>query len=316
MSGHDQQKCPVCKLNDAEIMDRDIVTDTYYVRCKRCGPFRISVHMDATLSDSPADHDLSGVLRNHYERDRKTLSTVSEENYADLKRAAPAPTDVPGKVRHLLLYLARKQHRPGNQFTLDPRTECSICYADPDELGYYFRYAMEVGYLHGNIDSWNLTGFLKPKGWEEAARAPTLESPYTFVAMCFSEKARRAPLLAQAYKDAIQPAIETDAGYHAVKINDEPFNGDIVFEIIARIKESRFLVADVTEHRNGVYYEGGFAMGMGLQVIWTCHKDDMNDCHFDTQHFNHIVWTDDLPKFRKDLANRILATIGKGPVRP
>ena len=89
-----------------------------------------------------------------------------------------------------------------------------------------------------------------------------------------------------------------------------------MFEIIARIKESRFVVADVTEHRNGVYFEGGFAMGMGLPVIWMCHEGDMKNAHFDTRQLNHIVWTDDIPKLRKDLANRILATIGKGPIRP
>ena len=65
-----------------------------------------------------------------------------------------------------------------------------------------------------------------------------------------------------------------------------------MFEIIARIKESRFVVADVTQHRNGVYFEGGYAMGMGLPVIWMCHQDDLQKMHFDTSHLNHIVWSD------------------------
>ena len=44
-------------------------------------------------------------------------------------------------------------------------------------------------------------------------------------------------------------------------------------------KECRFVVADVTNHRNGVYFEAGYAMGMGLPVIWMCHKDDMKEAH-------------------------------------
>ena len=83
---------------------------------------------------------------------------------------------------------------------------------------------------------------------------------------------------------------------------------------IARIRECRFVVADATEHKNGVYFEAGYAMGMGLPVIWMCHKDDMDKAHFDTSHLNHIVW-DDVGELRRSLANRILALIGRGPRR-
>ena len=60
----------------------------------------------------------------------------------------------------------------------------------------------------------------------------------------------------------------------------------------ARIKRSRFLVADVTGGRQGVYFEGGFAKGLGLPVIWTCsHGTDAELkkwMHFDTRQYNHI----------------------------
>ena len=120
-------------------------------------------------------------------------------------------------------------------------------------------------------------------------------------------------MLARAFEEAIKPAIEEDAGYQeAIRVDRKEFLGDIVFEVIARIKECRFVVADATEHKNGVYFEAGYAMGMGLPVIWMCHKDDMNKAHFDTSHLNHIVW-DDIGELRRSLANRILATIGRGP---
>ena len=51
---------------------------------------------------------------------------------------------------------------------------------------------------------------------------------------------------------------------------------------------------------------------LGLPVIWMCHKDDITKAHFDTSHMSHIVW-DDVSELRKSLANRILATIGRGP---
>jgi len=41
----------------------------------------------------------------------------------------------------------------------------------------------------------------------------------------------------------------------------------------------------------------------------------MKGAHFDTSHLNHIVWRD-VGELRKNLANRILATIGRGPKKP
>ena len=40
-----------------------------------------------------------------------------------------------------------------------------------------------------------------------------------------------------------------------------------------QIRKSKFLIADFTGQRGGVYYEAGFAYGLGLPVIWTCRKD-------------------------------------------
>lgn len=56
------------------------------------------------------------------------------------------------------------------------------------------------------------------------------------------------------------------------------------------IKKSRIVIADVTENNSGVYYEAGFAQGLGIPVIWTCRKDKISEVHFDTRQYNHILW--------------------------
>ena len=38
----------------------------------------------------------------------------------------------------------------------------------------------------------------------------------------------------------------------------------------------------------------------------------METLHFDTEHYNHIVWTSAMD-LREELKNRILAVIGEGP---
>ena len=141
------------------------------------------------------------------------------------------------------------------------------------------------------------------------------DSSQAFVAMWFHDNTSAA------YEHGIKPGIEL-AGYRPLRIDQKPDLNKIDDEIIAEIRRSRFLVADFTHGpdgaRGGVYYEAGFAHGLGLPVIFACSKDSMETLHFDTNHCNHIVWkTPD--ELREKLKNRILAVIGEGPetnVRP
>ena len=123
----------------------------------------------------------------------------------------------------------------------------------------------------------------------------------------------------EAYSCGIEPAIR-DVGYEPVRIDRKEFLGKVDDEIVAEIRKSRFVVADFTTSkksgaRGGVYYEAGFAQGLGIDVIYTCRKDRMKAVHFDTNHFNHITWKK--PKdLREQLRHRIEATLGRGPLDP
>ena len=61
-------------------------------------------------------------------------------------------------------------------------------------------------------------------------------------------------------------------------------------EIIAQIRRSKFLVADLTGHRNGVYFEAGFMLGLGRPVIWLCNESEFDKVHFDTRQYNTIKY--------------------------
>ena len=66
--------------------------------------------------------------------------------------------------------------------------------------------------------------------------------------------------------------------------------------------------------RGGVYYEAGFAHGMNIPVIFSCREDIIEDIHFDTRQYNHIVWK--MPEDLKiGLTNRIAVVVGDGPKR-
>lgn len=133
------------------------------------------------------------------------------------------------------------------------------------------------------------------------------------------------------YEQFIKPAV-IEAGYDPLIILEKHHNNDINNEIIAEIRRSRFLIADLTGHRGGVYFEAGFAFGLGIPVIWSCKSDWFNiavpikmdvkyngddievminqdrHIHFDVNHYPFIKWETG-EQLRKELYDRIRATI-------
>ena len=122
-----------------------------------------------------------------------------------------------------------------------------------------------------------------------------------FVAMSFH------PSMDSVWSDGISPAL-SDCGFIPRRVDKEEHNGKICDKIIAEIRAAGFLVADFSMHRAGVYFEAGFAMGLGKPVIWTCSEQDIAGAHFDTRQYNHVVWTDP-EDLRDKLVARIRATI-------
>ena len=115
----------------------------------------------------------------------------------------------------------------------------------------------------------------------------------------------------------IKPAIEK-AGYKPFMIAEEEFIDKIDERIMAELGRSRFVVADFTHGSDGargsVYYEAGYAHGLGKPVVYTCHKSLVDRLHFDTRQYNHIIWQepDDL---YQGLYKRICDVIGKGALQ-
>jgi hypothetical protein len=71
---------------------------------------------------------------------------------------------------------------------------------------------------------------------------------------------------------------------------------------------SKFMIADFTKHRNGVYFEAGFGRGLGMEVIYTCKKEDIDNAPFDTRQYQHILWSNS-EELKEQLTFRIKALI-------
>ena len=153
---------------------------------------------------------------------------------------------------------------------------------------------------------------LTVKGYARLASLNESHTPSSraFVAMWFDES------MNEAWNLGFSPAISA-VGYEPIRVDQTEHVNKIDDQIIAEIRRSRFVVADFTHGeggaRGGVYYEAGFAHGLGIDVIFTCRQDAFDYVHFDTRQFNHIVWQEP-EELRDRLVKRIGAVIGEGPV--
>lgn len=223
------------------------------------------------------------------------------------------PRTVPERIERTLCNVARLSPTGGHCVEFD-YDDTSVAFAEtPDEAAYYVKSLVHRGYLTDSGDGSRAKLVLTSDGWERfekltrGASAP--ENP-VFVAMWFGGEDKKATM-DELYQHGIQPAIE-QAGYHATRVDLVEHNDWIMDQVLGEIRRAPFVVADFTGHRNGVYFEAGFARGLGIPVIHTCEKEDFHNAHFDTGQLNHVLWTN-AEELRRKLSHRIVGTIGRGP---
>ena len=220
------------------------------------------------------------------------------------------------RAHRLLRFIADQVSKVGENTPVGTETHAAYAWSEStqwQEVVYCLDYLKEQGWIRGvSTQSGMFQGTVTVAGYGRIQELRTnVDSSQAFVAMWFDES------LAKAYEEGIRPAIE-QSGYKPLRIDQKEHINKIDDEIIGEIRRSRFLVADFTQGTNGarggVYYEAGFGHGLDLQVIFTCREDYVQKLHFDTNHYNHIVWTNPQDLCEK-LRNRILAVIGEGPAR-
>lgn len=172
------------------------------------------------------------------------------------------------------------------------------------QVSYYLEYLKDNGYIKFDepftpvSDSYHIK--LTSKGYQriDELQKRTGDGRNVLVAMKFGEDTKDL-------REAIKLGIR-DAGYSPILIDEVEHNELITPELLSTIRNSRFVVVDLTHQNNGAYFEEGYAMGLGKPVIQLCRKD--TKLHFDIAQKNTIIWDSeaDIPL---RLANRIKATI-------
>jgi hypothetical protein len=271
------------------------------VHCGVCGHFNIfeAAMMTAMMEGISDAHIYSGALREH----ALTGNSYQIKDFDDLRHSVWIPENPIEQIDKLLLALERATSYFGETLTLNFHEAYSYAYAkNGDEFFELIRNAHSLTYIEfgGNFPTSSVK--LMWRGAERLAELHRgdVNSNQAFVAMWFH------PRTDVVFSDGIEPALDA-TGFKALRVDKKEFNHKIDDEIIASIRRSGLVIADVTGHRQGVYYEAGYAQGLGIPVIWTCWDKFLGKAHFDIRQFNHINWKD--PEDLKErLINRIEAT--------
>ena len=230
------------------------------------------------------------------------------------------------KTDKILLYLAEHSNYDGEDIKLSKKeaTVLFFMYNDPCfnndwdlEFKYYLNFFAKNGYFDGfeDIDLLEYVDAiddtenpiaitLSPKALERVyeLQKTQVNNSRAFVAMQFGVETEE---LRKKIKKSIQ-----EAGYEPVIMDEVEHNHQIVPEMLYQIRNSKFVIAELSHHNNGAYYEAGYALGLGKEVIHICKESELkNGLHFDVAQVNTIVYEtiDDLPD---KIVKRIKATIG------
>ena len=112
--------------------------------------------------------------------------------------------------------------------------------------------------------------------------ARMVTSKHVFVIMSFSEDAK----LDDAYESF--ETICKEFGYECRRVDNASLTGRIVPEIFNSIRRAAFAIVDLSEGKPNVYYELGFAQGLGKECIITAYKG--TPLPFDVADIPTIFW--------------------------
>ena len=291
--------CALCPTANAEAVSLH-PKPAVHVECPRCGRYEITTDLQEMLRSTP-DTALLTLLAAHTRQAsaRGELVALDRHNYEPLADGH-RHTSVEQKLERVLRFFGDRSTRPGSKVQIGTDDWLLFDCEEPGEVGYFIDALIDRSLLERHPGTMHV--IVTPEGWQRLAPVSPGGEPNTcFVAMSFDSS------LDDAYTLGIAKAIEA-CGLKAIQLSKLQHNGIVDDVMLAAIRRAKLTIVDVTMQRTGVYFEAGFALGLGRTVIWTCRQDDLMNVHFDVRQYNYVVWT--TPQdLREKLEARIRATV-------
>jgi hypothetical protein len=321
--------CCLCGFEDVRVKEQTSGPPRLLeVTCNRCADYVVPEDTMNTLSmvrkrEGTAHRrfpDLVGKLHlvPGYNREMRLLGIgpiqLTEDGAVGIVRAAPF--EAMDRLDRFLLNLGRISAHVGQELEIRAAWDQPLGYcANLEELVAFVRHLAEAELARCDHRQFAVAKegplTLTVKGWErvrELRRRPSaLRGAVCFVA------AGPDPAGKALFDEAIAPALQ-EAGYVPVRVDRAEDPGRVDDEVLVRMHGSRLVVADVTGHPREVYFQGAYALGRGLPVIWTCSEADSAALRLELPRQELVTWSD-AAQLRERLSLRILSLLGEGPHR-
>jgi len=263
--------CIVCKLTGQKTLHTS--TRTYEIHCKQCGKFKYS--SEATYDLNDLSNEIRPIISEWiYEQNELGIvpTIMSSDIPALLSRRRLTFRE---RSRRFLIYLSKKGVALQSPY-LDPQIRAVLQTYDDKLIEAISNYLIEEKLIKREpetLTSISLTtrGLMQAEDWGQTY----VTSRQGFVAMWFNQS------LETVWNNGFHKAIE-HAGYFPKRIDKQEHINKICDEIIAEIRRSKFVVADFTGQRGGVYFEAGYA----TRPRYTCHLD-MSQRRYGEPSFRH-----------------------------
>lgn len=341
------KKCEFCGQNAEFSILGDLDTGCFY-ECPICGnyetqnPFNAHDYCDKNKTATYLYYNGNHNLDIHNENRGFVLATdlyyKKKSDKIHYRHATPDvieafyPKTFSDRITRILLAFAKMSEFIGDTIEIDYEELLSIyCVKRFDKKGnWYAKTQIEdqeehiTDYLKSNkyIDIVYLEKIvcvcLLVDGWKrvDEMQQNLSNNKDVFVSMAFNSGTFDT-------REAIRNGI-INAGYSPEFIDEIIHNRQIVPEMFRLIRECRFLILDISDPNYGAYYEAGYALGLGKEVIICCSREMFNKefvteeekkyakylkPHFDIAQKQILVW-DDYEDLTKKLEEWIKAIIG------
>ena len=306
-----EQKCPVCQ-SDATTKGLGPLNQEIEVICPICGHYVITTEAEGLLDQK--QHMVASWLYYHMKFDEsgkcKSIFKITESRIEDDDARCFTIEDIVNwyprsfveKADLFLELVAEKSEVIGNTISFSGKRAICACFGkfnfmisdgktishQADQFILFATHLREMGYL---TPTRNLNDvILSAKGWirvDELNKHST-HNKDIFVSMAFNDGTKDT-------REAIRAGI-IGAGYSPEFIDEIIHNHQIMPEMFRLIRECKLLIMDVSDPNYGAYYEAGYALGLGKEVIITCREQEFHDVnnkpHFDIAQKQILVWID------------------------
>ena len=309
--------CPVCRnVNEGSCKALPAHRAIFSFDCSNCGRFEASPQAFNWLEASKKQAGEPANLREFTSTERALIShklrsiqrsekcfVISQEWLEHLVSEVTLPSPII-QAENLIRFVGREVIRSGGDLAALPDHVPALIGAPSREIA--IKLAIELkerGLLRltSGVTATKIGNSVIPKnalseinltldGWQryEDERRGRFVGNYGFLAMEFGKDT-----LDSIMQNTIKPAIKQDTGYDLVDLRDVARAGVIDNIMRTHIRDSAFVIADLTHDNPGAYWEAGYAEGLGKPVVYICEKAKFNErsTHFDTNHCTTVVWS-------------------------